>query len=195
MTAAEFSRPLPVAVLLAVSMEGVGCSPSTHQVEADAGERSALAKRLGLLALGSLKAEIRFSPIPDSALIRMEGKLTAQVTQTCVVTLEPVEGSISTVFERFYDPAANDEAFPEKDGDMTAGEGTGDPPDPIPAGILDLGWVVVEQLVLEIDPFPRLPGAVFHHQEGKSDGKSLENSTKGPFEALSRMKGNLPPGG
>jgi uncharacterized metal-binding protein YceD (DUF177 family) len=55
-----------------------------------------------------------------------------------------------------------------------------DPPDLIEDGIIDLGGYVVEHLALELDPFPRKPGAEFTPPETDPEPS--------PFAVLARLK-------
>jgi len=53
--------------------------------------------------------------------------------------------------------------------------------EPLPAGILDIGEAVAQQLSLVLDPFPRAPGAT-----AASPGEALAS----PFAALANWKQN-----
>jgi hypothetical protein len=55
-----------------------------------------------------------------------------------------------------------------------------DPPDVLESENLDIGAYVVEQLALEIDPFPRKPGVEFEAPEGPA--------ISSPFDALRALK-------
>ena len=55
-----------------------------------------------------------------------------------------------------------------------------DPPDVLESDTIDLAAYVVEHLSLEIDPFPRRPGAVFEPQEPEVE--------RSPFAALLKLK-------
>jgi hypothetical protein len=60
-----------------------------------------------------------------------------------------------------------------------------DPSDAIRNGVIDLGAMVSEFLVLGIDPYPRKPGAVFTPPESASG----EGANK-PFAALAKLRKN-----
>jgi uncharacterized metal-binding protein YceD (DUF177 family) len=55
-----------------------------------------------------------------------------------------------------------------------------DPPDVLEGDALDLGAYVVEHLTLEIDPFPRKPGAAFVPPEPEPEAS--------PFAVLKGLK-------
>ncbi|HQT52251.1 MAG TPA: DUF177 domain-containing protein, partial [Phenylobacterium sp.] len=56
-----------------------------------------------------------------------------------------------------------------------------DPPDVLADEEIDLSAYLIEQLALEIDPFPRKPGAVFEYAPDTTD--------LSPFAALKKLKG------
>ncbi|MBD0275271.1 MAG: DUF177 domain-containing protein, partial [Acetobacteraceae bacterium] len=138
--APEFSRPLSLGL--------VGPDGRREVLEADAAERAALARRFGIPAVESLRAELRLRPEADGA-VRAEGRLAAEVVQSCVVTLEPVAQRVDEAVALRLLPAGA-EPRDEPDG-----------PDDIPSedGVVDLGEAVAEQLALALDPYPRAPGA------------------------------------
>ena len=139
--APEFSRPLPLGL--------VGPEGRREVLEADEAERAALARRFGIPAVESLRAELRLSPDADGA-VRAEGDLRAAVVQTCVVTLEPVPQTVEEpVALRLLPPGREPSDDPDEEADEV----------PTRHGVADLGEAVAEQLALALDPHPRAPGA------------------------------------
>ena len=175
-------RPAP-ELSLTVPVESLEDGETVIGIEADADERTALAKRFGLLALDSLTAKVGLTPV-DGGLVRVHGALAAEVTQACVVTLEPVPTRVEASFERLYGADA-----PEEAGGPIADADTEESPEPFTDGAVDVGEAVAEQLALELDPFPRAPGAAF---DGFTSGsKSVgddDTGNAGPFAALARLK-------
>ncbi len=172
----EFSRPV-----LAESLPDEG---ETFDIEADALERQALAKRFGLLSLEALTARILLTPTAGGG-VSAKCNLAAQLTQSCVVSLKPVESRVEATFERLYghrtepatsagidiEPLAEEEDFPE----------------PLGAGAIDLGEAAAEQLALELDQFPRLKDAAFAGYS--SGGKSAAAAgVEGSFAVLAKLK-------
>lgn len=165
----EFSRP--------VSAEKVGRGGMTVDIEATPAERAGLARRFGLVGLGSLAARCRLRPVAGG-MIELSCALTARVTQECVVTLAPVAADIAESFQLRY--ALNPAALPlpaEDEIDMAAD----DPPEALADGAIDLGEAVAQHLALALDPFPRAPGAAFDPGGPEKTGN--------PFAILSRLKG------
>ena len=167
------SRPLAVADL----------AETAFDVEADAEEREALARHLGLVSLERLEAGLLISP--EDGMIGVRGTLLAELTQSCVVTLEPVKTRIDASIQRLYGPDYTEGALDE-DVELTLE--LDDPPDPITDGVIDLGIAVAEQLALEIDPFPKAPGANFGGFENEETGREKGG---GVFAALAGLKDKL----
>lgn len=132
--------------------------PVRAAVAADEGERAALAKDLDLVGLSRLSADLEVRPWADGA--EVEGKLVAEVTYECGVTLDPYDATITTnVFMRFV-PRGSPNA-PEEAAEIELDLEADDPPDVLQGSEIDLGAIVAEHLALSLDPFPRKPGAEF----------------------------------
>ncbi len=147
-------QPLPKPVKLAALSRG----PVSRRIAADAESRARIAFELGLDGLDRLEAELEASSWLDGARVR--GRFDAVVRQTCGVTLEPMESRLSGDFERKILPAGSPNA-PAQPEEAVLDPEAEDPPDLIEDEAIDLGAILVEQLALEVDPFPRKPGAVF----------------------------------
>lgn len=132
--------------------------PVRRHFAADAARRAGLVAELGIDGLERLEADVEVSPWLDGAQVR--GRLQARVLQTCGVTLEPMQTEIDHRFELKLLPAGSPNA-PEQTEESVIDPDAEDPPDLIEGEEIDIGFIVVEQLALEIDPFPRKPGAVF----------------------------------
>jgi uncharacterized metal-binding protein YceD (DUF177 family) len=131
--------------------------PVSRHIAADAGTRGRLAAELGIDGLDRLEAELEVEPWLDGA--KVHGRLDAVVRQTCGVTLEPLESEIAQDFELKLLPEGSPNA-PVGPADVIDPDAE-DPPDLIAEDQIDIGAIVIEQLALEIDPFPRKPDAVF----------------------------------
>lgn len=173
MTQPEFSRPIRV--------DGLPPEEAVLEIAAEEAECAALAERLGLLALESLEATVRLEK-KGRGVVALQASLRARVVQSCVVTLEPVESGLEATFERRYDPKATDEEAEEEE------LGSEDLPDPLVDGTIDIGEAVAEHLALELDPFPRAPGASFEGYSTASPEEEAEMAPPNPFAALARLK-------
>ena len=175
--APEFSRPIDV--------ESLGDSPIRLDIHADADERANLARRFGLVEVQSLSASVTLER-DATGDVRLSGRLKAEIVQTCVVSLEPVRSTIDARFDRVFSSTAEtgadsaEEVFLAPDDDELV--------EPLSGGIVDAGEAVAETLGLEIDPFPRAPGAIFTGAETGSSDKAEDIEKSGPFAALAKLK-------
>ena len=125
----------------------------TRRLEPDAAARGRIAKALDLASLDSLVAEMTLAPAPGGW--RLSGRVKASLAQTCGITLEPLPVEIDAPFSiplAEASDAESDEIVITLDDES---------PDPVEGGQVDLGQYAVEQLALQLDPFPRKPGAEF----------------------------------
>jgi len=172
----EFSRPVPT--------KDIGEVEISEVIEATAAERTALAKRFGLLALERLTAECRVRRESDK-IIRVAGKFQAQLAQTCVVTLEPVASDVENSFSLLF---SEDAELNTSASEILVELDEEDPPEPIPPGGIDLGELVAEQLALDLDPYPRAEGAELK-QLDQGDGRDGTKAGESPFSVLESLKG------
>jgi hypothetical protein len=144
---------------------------------ADADARASIARIAGLRELPQLEADFDVTRQGSDGL-RVFGHVSATVGQTCVVSLEPLTNEVEEDVDLLFVPKPTVElpAGETEKGDSRA-EAKWDEPEPLVAGVVDLGVVATEFLILGLDPYPRKPGVVFEPpQDLKPDG--------GPFAAL-----------
>ncbi len=118
---------------------------------------------------------------------RAEGRLTAKVEQSCVVTLGPVESKIDLPVSRTYVPQhlyarlITQEMKPSDEDD----------PD-LFARHIDLGALAIEALALSLEPYPRAPGAAFSSVQagGDTDGDDAAETTR-PFAGLEALRARM----
>lgn len=167
----EFSRP--------IRLDQIGGQPRRIEIEADAGERAALAERFGLLSLDSLSASL--SVEQGAQGIMATGRVTGRVVQPCVATAEPVPATIDeAVSLRFLpEPESPDEEVELDAGEVDTVFYTG--------GAIDLGEAAAETLALALDPFPRSPNAA----QALKEAGVLSEEEAGPFGALAALKDRM----
>ena len=163
-----------------VAATDVGEAGEHMDLVADSDTRAAVARMAGLRELPRLEADFDLLPQSGGGL-RVAGRVSATVGQTCVVTLEPLTNDIEEEIDVLYMPPA---AAPAADGEaQVAAEPKADEPEPLIGGAVDLGALATEFLILGLDPYPRKPGAIF---EAPRDNRS----EPGPFAGLSALLKN-----
>ena len=123
-------------------------------LEPDAAARARIVKALDLASLDAFTAEMELAP--SAAGWRLSGRVRASLAQTCGITLEPLPLEIDAPFSLTLA-----EAVEEEDADEIVITLDDESPDLIENGQIDLGQYAVEQLALQLDPFPRKPGSEF----------------------------------
>ena len=145
-------------------------------IVADDRMRAAIAEAADLAALPRLEAG--FDLVRHGADgLRVVGRVQAAVVQICVVTLEPIESTVDEAIDLLFLPEAP--TAPDV-VELEAGEAD-DPPETLQNGMVDLGAMATEFLLLGIDPYPRKLGAVF---EAPPAGDPASSS----FAALAALK-------
>lgn len=170
-----------------VEIDRVGPQGLPVRLEADASALKALARQMKILAVLSLKAELRVAPDPAlNGHFRVTGRLDAEVEQSCIASLEPVRQRVSEAFDRLFAPAGSLKAvdLAEDEAEWLDPDAE-DPADPIEDGRIDVGAVVAEELALGLDPYPRKPeaGLPEGYKPDAEDGAKVS-----PFAALAKLK-------
>jgi uncharacterized metal-binding protein YceD (DUF177 family) len=156
----------------------MAATPQSFAIEANAAERTALARRFGLLSLDELRAEGTLETIAGGEVAVLTARFAARLSQACVVTLEPVPAVIEDSFTLEY---ASGQGAVSEDREIALDMEEVDPPEPLINGVVDVGEAVAEHLALALDPYPRAPGARFAES---SDPGEDEDS---PFKALAGL--------
>jgi len=155
----------------------------TESFEASAEERLAVARRLGILGVDRLAAELTVKSL-GAGQFRVEGPWEAEVRQACVVTLEPVADSVSGRLEAAFEAA---DGLAERFGsEVLVDPEAADPAEPLPEAGIDLGELVVQELAVALNPYPRAPGA---EVPAAYRPPEVDEDT-GPFAALRALKGD-----
>jgi hypothetical protein len=147
-----------------VKLSEVARGPVSATLAPDDAIRAQIAKELGLESLPALKGELTVRPWLDGAEIT--GRFKARVEQVCGVSAEPFEQEVEGAIGLRVVPAGSPHAPADSEhGDVA----------------LDLAAYLIEHLALEIDPFPRKPGATFDYTPDAPE--------ESPFAVLKRLKG------
>jgi uncharacterized metal-binding protein YceD (DUF177 family) len=159
-----------------VAVADVADGGSHYELSADSAARESVAKIAGLRALPSFEASFDLVRRGDGVAVR--GEVRAAVEQTCVVTLEPIENKVQETVDLVFAPTDNEtsvDAAPAK-------QKKGDPPEPLENGMIDLGALATEFLILGLDPYPRKAGTEFARiGQDRNEGSH-------PFAGLAALK-------
>ena len=172
----EFSR--------IINLEGVGESPRYIELTAEEEELRLLAVRFDQQSVGRLTARLVIAWLEPGKAFSISGRFEANVVQTCVISLEPIEVCLNEEVNLVF-ACGNEEL-----GDLVVLEDA----EPFDGETIDLGELVAEELSLALDPYPRRgdiepadidlsPGVLFlSEDEAQKDIKKPS-----PFEVLAPL--------
>jgi hypothetical protein len=166
-----------------VAVEDIPDTGLHREIEAPTAVRAAVAELAQLRDLPQLSAV--FDLTQQGAGVHVTGRVNATVGQNCVVTLEPVENAVEEAVDLDFAPGQAMETD-KKAKTARKRAGADDPPEPLVDGMLDLGALATEFLILGIDPYPRKIGVAFA-------APKVEDTGEHPFAALQALKNR--PGG
>lgn len=147
----------------------------------DEAARARIAKALDLAELPVLEGELRLIQWLDG--VEIQGRWDAKVVYRCGLTLEPFDADLEGRFTIRAVPSDSPLAVAadnDEGGDVELNLESEDPPDVLDGDDIDVGAYLVEHLALELDPFPRKPGAVFE--------LPAPEEPESPFAVLRRLR-------
>jgi hypothetical protein len=147
-------------------------------VEADAVQRQALATAHGLVSVERYRADLVVAPWKRHG-VRVAGRVEADITQECVVTLESLAARIAEEVEGLFlpdDSKLGRLGFEEGGEVVLAVEGP-DSPETFHGDTIDVGALAEQFFGLAIDPYPRKPG-VFLEADAGADPQETEFQRK-----------------
>jgi uncharacterized metal-binding protein YceD (DUF177 family) len=148
---------------------------------ADEADRQAIADRLGLASIARLEAHAVLSRSGDA--IRAEGRVSAALEQSCVVTGEPVAAHVDEPFAIAFLPAPGGTS-PDEEVELAADDCDAMFHD---GATIDLGGAIADTLALALDPYPRSAAA----DAALKEAGVVSEEQAGPFAVLARLKGGL----
>jgi len=142
---------------------------------ADAHVRAGIAALAGVRDISRLEAAVDLAR--HGSGLRVTGRVSATVGQTCVVTLESMESLVNEPIDVIF--AASPTGYLAEENVAFEGD---DPPEILSDdGTADLGAVATEFLLLGIDRYPRKPGVEF-------TSPAQESTAASPFAILVKLK-------
>lgn len=176
---APLSHVLPVGALSRAT-------ETTFDIAPDGAVREALAAFMRILTIDQLRMKGEIRPLGKEDWI-VEGRLTAQVSQACVVSLAPVPQTVDEAIKRLYIPAEEVPEGTEIDLDLEDDEDADTFVDRI-----DLGHLMIEMLALALDPYPRAGDAALEQTQFAPPGiEPLTDESLKPFAKLAELKAKL----
>lgn len=176
-----------------IEAEQIGPRPHKLTVTATPQESKDLARRLRVQAIENLIATVTLQREPGSTVIHVEGQVTAQITQNCITTGQPVAETVIEPFESWYaDPAQAVPFTKARREKLNRGEREmeilpeRDDPDLVTDGFIDVAELAAQYLSLGINPYPR---AGDEPPVGGADPMQIiAPARKNPFAALKEWK-------
>jgi Large ribosomal RNA subunit accumulation protein YceD len=153
-----------------------------REIEADVAVREAMADLAGVREISSARAAFDLT-LDRRGRVHVAGSVRARVGQTCVVTLDPIDSEIDEIVDVMFAPSEQIPHLADLAHEAIASEAEiTDGPEPIVDGVIDLGRLATDVLLLAIDPYPRKPGAVFEPEVATADPDDH------PFAALKALQ-------
>lgn len=144
-------------------------------------ERASITKALGLVACDALEFSYALRPLGEGRY-RLKGDLSARLTQSCVVTLEPVPARVAELIDLEFWPTSLLAPRPSEGEHAILGA---EEPEPLAAnGQIETGRIAFEVLAAALDPYPRKEGAAFEWEEAGEGGVAKDS----PFAVLAKLK-------
>ena len=177
--------PLPLSQIY--NLARLGNAGDKVTVATDDAQRAAIARWADVLSVEhfSATADIR-KTAPTS--FELAFTLHADVTQACVVTLEPVPAHLEHRFSRtllFTGQARRKAPPPESAPEVVLDSLEDEGPEEIESLHYDLAGPLLEEFVLALEPYPRRPGVAFEAPGGGLD------APESPFAVLKGLKSGL----
>ncbi|MCP4072155.1 MAG: DUF177 domain-containing protein [Hyphomicrobiales bacterium] len=145
-----------------------------------------IVEHLGVMSIEKLTLKMNFRHWSRDG-IQVDGEILSLLHSQCPVTLQGVEQQIESSFYARFVHSESKLAKPQlnEDGEMILDVDGEDMPDIYEGDYLDAWEIGLEYLVLEIDYFARLKGAVFEYEQpgGMADEENIS-----PFAKLQSLK-------
>ena len=146
-------------------------------------ECEALQDRFGVEAFKSLDVEVMLQPWKRGGC-RVRGIARAQMTRTCVASLEPFDQVLEVKLDRLFSERREMRVDGQEVIVSLEDEDFGE----IADGEIEIGEFAVEELLLELDPHPRKPGAEFKPPAPKDADSAAAEDAGNPFAVLKALK-------
>lgn len=171
------SQPLKAPDLLRAEQTRFEIAPTKDQL-------AEIATHLGAKAVRKCHFEGTIKATPDGSLL-LTGELGATVELMCVVSLEAFNQRIDTSVRRLYQPGEAQDAL---QSEIALAEDFDEDIEPLGPEV-DPASVLLEELALQIPPFPRASEARLEQTQFAAPGITpLDDDAAKPFAALAALK-------
>jgi len=179
-------HPEKSPVSYSINVRNLPAKGITATFTADPEQRRQLAEAHGLLSVEGFSTELLVRPWKKDG-IQVSGRVKAEITQACVVTLEPLTARIDEDVSAILVPENSRLARIEGENAEIILQAEGDDlPEIFSGDSVDVGALAEEFFELAIDPYPRKEGS-----ELDRSAEGGEETGGGPlYEALRKLKGN-----
>jgi hypothetical protein len=152
------TRKTDGALSFPVSVNRLPQKGVTIKIDADQRERDALRDFHELEDVKSFKADLQIVPWKKDG-IRVRGTVKAEIVQSCIVTLEPIDATVNAEIDTLFVPENSRLArLPlDENGELIIDAEGPDAPETFSGDRLDAGAIAEEFFELAIDPYPRKP--------------------------------------
>lgn len=150
-------------------------------IEATPEQRVKLAAANDLVEIRSFTATVTLSPGVRGS-VTVDGRVAADIVQTCVVSLVPLDARIDEPFTVRFVRRSDAPPEPKPGAELVFEAGDPDPPEVLDGPTIDIGALAEEAFVLAIDPYPRAPGAALPREATGAD-----DAPDSPFAVLAEL--------
>ncbi|MBY0500809.1 MAG: DUF177 domain-containing protein [Alphaproteobacteria bacterium] len=159
------------SLTFSVNVEANFSSPHNFLLVATQEERVKIAKRLNILSVKFLEAQLT---LEQKERLHLRGKIRADIIQQCVRSLKPLPSHLEIPVDELFIPPHDQE---RRDIELDIE----DMAEPLPGNTLDLGEIVIQLLSLNLDPYPVDPSsAPIEYYD--------ENGRASPFDMLKKKE-------
>jgi uncharacterized metal-binding protein YceD (DUF177 family) len=151
-------------------------------LKADDKELKRLAKAFDLIDVTGFTAEMLVKKWRKDG-VKVTGTVKADIVQSCVVTLEPINATVTNEIEAVFVPENSKLSRPQisGEGEIIIDYDGPDLPETFSGDTIDVGALAEEMFGLAIDPYPRKEGADFEFEDR---GGTVEEKKPSPFAKL-----------
>lgn len=179
-----------------VDADEISKKPMTKVISIPEKNKNLVSKRLGIVSIEELVATVQLERNTVNQTIYANGELTAKLTQNCIVTAEPIEEEVKGDFEGWFANTTQAVSFEkvrrerlsQKEQEDLPIMDESDDPEPIVEGKIDIGELVVQNLSLIMNPYPKKQG-VRLGLETAEDQENDDYDYSNPFAKLKDWKG------